>query len=85
MKGISILIIFDFFLFKYLLCIENIDQIFNNAYSKLSEITDENTIYYSRNTKCSNFNSNSGICLIDKHLYKFDGENVHHLLTEKLL
>ena len=82
MKGISILIIFDIFLFKYILCIENIDQIFNNTYSKLSEITDENTIYYSRNTKYSNFNSNSGICLIGKHLYKFEGENNHQLLTD---
>ena len=83
MKGISILIIFDIFLFKYILCIENIDQIFNNTYSKLSEITDENTIYYSRNTKYSNFNSNSGICLIGKHLYKFEGENNHQLLTDR--
>ena len=80
MKDYPRFIVFALIIFKYFSCADNFNQIFNDAYSKLSQLPDENTIYYSKDIKCSNANSNNIICLAHENLYKIE-ENNYQLLT----
>mgnify|MGYP007101898420 CR=1 FL=1 len=82
MKVFPRFIVFTLILFKYFSCTDHFSQIFNNAYSKLSQFPEENTIYYSKDIKCSNINSNNIICLAYKNLYKISTGNNYQLLTD---
>ena len=59
---------------------DNIGDIVQKVYSQISKLPVGSTIYYSRNIKCSNYNSTSSICLINGSLYKTVGENNIFLL-----
>ena len=59
---------------------DNIADIVQKVYSQISKLPVGSTIYYSRNIKCSNYNSTSSICLINGSLYKTEGENNYILL-----
>ena len=80
MKKFYIFIIFIIFAFNKGICQENINQIFNRTYLALLNLPIGITIYYSRNIKCSSYNTSSSICLVNGNLYKIDEENQHELL-----
>ena len=80
MKKFHIFIIFDIFAFNKGICQENINQIFNRTYLTLLNLPIGSTIYYSRNIKCSSYNTSSSICLVNENLYKIEEENQHELL-----
>ena len=63
-----------------ILCQDNIDNILNTAYSQMSQLPAESTLYFSRNIKCSSYNSTVCICLVNESLYKIEGENMQFLL-----
>ena len=46
----------------------------------MSQLPTESTLYFSRNIKCSSYNSTICICLVNESLYKIEGENKHVLL-----
>ena len=59
---------------------KNLNEIFNLTYQTLSKLALRHVLYYSRNIKCSNYNNNSSICLVNGSLYKTVGEDYHCLL-----
>ena len=81
MKNIPGIIFFLGFFCKYILCQENLDELFRITYNKMSQLPVGSTIYYTRNMKCVSYNTTSSICLIKGSLYKIVGDNYHILLT----
>ena len=81
MKNIPGIIFFLGFFCKYILCQENLDELFRITYNKMSKLPVGSTIYYTRNMKCVSYNTTSSICLIKGSLYKIVGNNYHILLT----
>ena len=75
MKKIYIFVVFIIFAFNKGICQENINQIFNRTYLTLLNLPIGSTIYYSRNIKCSSYNTSSSICLVNGNLYKIEEEN----------
>ena len=80
MKKFHIFIIFIIFAFNKGICQENINQIFNRTYLTLLNLPIGSSIYYSRNFKCTSYNTSSSICLVNENLYKIEEENQHELL-----
>jgi len=81
MKSNLKIIFFLIFFCKYILCQENLNEIFNTTYYKMSQLPVGSTIYYTRNMKCVSYNMTSSICLINGSLYKIVGNDYHILLT----
>ena len=76
MQNFSKLIFFIIILLNInILCQDSIDNILNTAYSQMSQLPAESTLYFSRNIKCSSYNSSVCICLVNESLYKIEGEN----------
>ena len=80
MKIISRIIFFFFIIFINIFCSEDINNILQDAYSKLSQLPTGSTIYYSKSIKCASYNQTSSICLINENLYKIDNNQEYILL-----
>ena len=81
MQNFSKLIFFIIILLNInILCQDSIDNILNTLYSQMSQLPAESTLYFSRNIKCSSYNSTVCICLVNESLYKIEGENKQFLL-----
>ena len=79
-------IILKFIFFRILLlhtnilCQVKIDDMLNKAYSQMKQLPVESTLYFSRNMKCSSYSSTACLCLVNRSLYKIEGENNYFLL-----
>ena len=81
MQNFSKLIFFIIILLNInILCQDSIDNILNTLYSQMSQLPAESTLYFSRNIKCSSYNSTVCICLVNESLYKIERENMQFLL-----
>ena len=69
MKAILRIIFLIDFPIIYIFCQENIDELFRSTYNNMQKLPIGSTIYYSRNIKCTSFNSTSSFCLINNNLY----------------
>ena len=69
MKAILRIIFLFYFSIIYIFCQENIDELFISTYKIMQKLPIGSTIYYSRNIKCTSFNSTSSFCLINNNLY----------------
>ena len=81
MKTFSTIIFHTIILYTYVLCQENIDEIFNKTYINMLELPVGSTIYFSRNIKCASYNKTSSICLINGNLYNLVGSNPSIIAT----
>ena len=52
------------------ICKSDLNEILNSVYNKMKLISHGNTIYFSRNGKCTNDDSTPLFCLVDNKLYK---------------
>jgi hypothetical protein len=52
------------------ICKSDLNEILNSVYNKMKLISHGNTIYFSRNGKCTNGDSTPLFCLVDNKLYK---------------
>ena len=69
MKAILRIIFLFYFSIIYIFCQENIDELFISTFKNMQKLPIGSTIYYSRNIKCTSFNSTSSFCLINNNLY----------------
>ena len=81
MKTFSTIIFHTIILYTYVLCHENIDEIFNKTYINMLELPVGSTIYFSRNIKCASYNKTSSICLVNGNLYNLVGSEYTLLTT----